>query len=431
MPERLLALRDGWRHGRVRGIYSVCSAHPLVLWAAMEEAREAGTPLLVEATCNQVNQFGGYTGMKPADFLTFLRGLAKSAGLPENDLILGGDHLGPNPWREEPAEAALAKAGDMVEAYVEAGFRKLHLDASMGCAGEREPLPDAVVAQRAAALCARAERAFAARPEGPAPVYVIGTEVPPPGGATGPDHGLRPTSVPDVLRTLEITREAFLAQGLAQAWERVLAVVVQPGVEFGDAVVHPYDRAKARSLSLALAHREPFIFEAHSTDYQKPRALRELVEDRFAILKVGPWLTFACREALFALEDLARELHAADPTRPLPRLRDALDDAMRRNPVHWRGHYRGSPGELNLALRYSFSDRSRYYWHEPEVEREVAMLLEATRGPLPVPLLSQYFPQALEAGITGPGGRDLVIHAVRRILHAYSAACNPRQEPNP
>ena len=59
------------RSGQGGGIFSVCSAHHLVLEACMQQVLEAGTHLLIEATANQVNQFGGYTGMKPDDFPDF------------------------------------------------------------------------------------------------------------------------------------------------------------------------------------------------------------------------------------------------------------------------------------------------------------------------------------------------------------------------
>lgn len=423
MPDRLLALRDNQRRDVTQGIYSVCSASPLVLRAAMAQARDDGSPLLVEATCNQVNQLGGYTGLTPAAFRAFALSLAREEGLPEDRIILGGDHLGPNPWRGDRAPEAMEKAGAMVEAYVTAGFRKVHLDASMRCSQDPDPLPHEIIAERAAALCLRAERAS---PGGPPPVYVIGTEVPPPGGAGGGDACLRPTHPADLDRTLEVSQAAFSRLGLMDAWDRVIAVVVQPGVEFGDFAVHPYDRAQARRLSGAIAGRAPWMYEAHSTDYQHPRALRELVEDRFAILKVGPWLTFACREALFALEDVARDLRWADPSRPLIRLREVLDRAMLENPVHWKSHHRGTEQEQAFARRFSYSDRCRYYWTDPDVDAHVSRLLDVMRKPIPVQLVSQHFPLALDAVLDGAleaDGRSLVIHAIRRVLGHYAAAC--------
>ena len=72
--------------------------------------------------------------------------------------MLGGDHLGPNPWTSLDADAAMAKAEVMVAAYVAAGFRKIHLDCSMSCAGDPTPLPEAEIVRRAVRL-ARAEAA--------------------------------------------------------------------------------------------------------------------------------------------------------------------------------------------------------------------------------------------------------------------------------
>ena len=64
------------------------------------------------------------------------------------------------------------------------------------------------------------------------------------------------------------------------------------------------------------------IFEAHSTDYQTPAALAALVRDHFAILKVGPALTFALREALWALDCIEREWIDSDAGVRLPRCGD-------------------------------------------------------------------------------------------------------------
>lgn len=425
----LLRLREDRRNGICRGIYSVCSAHPIVLRAAMEQGLDDLMPILIEATCNQVDQFGGYTGMTPVAFAEFVRVLSHEAGFPEERIILGGDHLGPNPWRGESAEVAMDKAEDLVDAYVTAGFQKIHLDASMRCADDPSVLPDTTIAERAARLCHRAEQAFARRGKGLPPVYVIGTEVPLPGGAVDEDAGLQPTSATDVARTLDISQAAFSKVGLGAAWERVIALVVQPGVEFGDARVHAYDRHLARPLVQAIAAKAPWMYEAHSTDYQTPEALRQMVKDRFAILKVGPWLTFALREALFALEDVVRDLNLVDRTRPLARLREVLDFAMRSNPVHWKDHHRGSGREQSLARLFSFSDRSRYYWNHPEVAAEVEFLLEATRDPIPLQLLSQHLPLAVGSIMDGSiknNGRSIVIHAIRRVLGHYSAACRPR-----
>ena len=92
------------------GITSICSAHPVVIEAALRHGQRRSADVLIEATCNQVNQDGGYTGMTPGDFRAFVESIARDVGFDPSRLILGGDHLGPNPWKHLPVEDALDKA---------------------------------------------------------------------------------------------------------------------------------------------------------------------------------------------------------------------------------------------------------------------------------------------------------------------------------
>jgi D-tagatose-1,6-bisphosphate aldolase subunit GatZ/KbaZ len=403
------------------GITSVCSAHPLVLEAACREAQRAGTAVLIEATCNQVNQDGGYTGMTPADFRAFVLGIAEAAGLDASRVILGGDHLGPNPWKGLSVDEAMAKAETMVAAYVAAGFRKIHLDCSMGCQGEPAALADAVVAERAARLARAAEAA--AREAGlPPPIYIIGTEVPPPGGATHAIQTIELTAPAAAERTLAVHREAFAAAGVSAALERVIGLVVQPGVEFGNANVVIYDPPAARELSAALERLPGLVFEAHSTDYQPVEALSALVDDGFAILKVGPGLTFALREALYGLDAIARELRVGHGE-PLPAVMERL---MLAETANWRSHYPGTPDEQYLQRHFSYSDRIRYYWTHPEALAAVDRLF-ATLGAVSIPetLVSQYIGRlypAVAAGELAVTPKALCLAAIDLALEPYRMA---------
>ena len=134
--QRLVSILQANRRGKGRGIYSICSANRFVLEAGMLQAKRDGSLLLIEATSNQVNQFGGYTGQTPAEFSAFVKEIAKAKGLPEDRILLGGDHLGPHVWRSERATSAMAKARDLVQSCVRAGYTKIHLDASMHCADD-------------------------------------------------------------------------------------------------------------------------------------------------------------------------------------------------------------------------------------------------------------------------------------------------------
>ena len=404
---------------RMRGITSVCSAHPLVIEAALRRGLAASVQVLIEATCNQVNQEGGYTGMTPADFRRFVEGIARQLGFPLDRLILGGDHLGPNPWKSLPAEEAMLRAEAMVAAYVDAGFRKIHLDCSMGCAGEPAALNDETAATRAARLAVVAQQQ--AEQGGASLVYIIGTEVPPPGGATHAIAALDVTSPAAVRNTLEVHRRAFADAGVAEAFDGVIGIVVQPGVEFGNANVVIYRPQKARGLSAALSNMPGLAYEAHSTDYQPAAALRTLVDDGFAILKVGPGLTFALREAFYGLDAIAAELDGGGRSLQL-----AMEKLMLDQPKHWASHYPGSAEEQRLQRHFSYSDRIRYYWPDPQAQSAIGALMDrlAERA-IPETLVSQHlarlYPDMVE-GTLRATPRDLCLAAIDAALAPYYAA---------
>jgi D-tagatose-1,6-bisphosphate aldolase subunit GatZ/KbaZ len=406
------------------GITSVCSSHPVVIEAALLQAAEDNSTVLIEATCNQVNHQGGYTGFTPAAFRDEVFRIADKIGFPRERVALGGDHLGPSPWRRLPIEKALAEAELMVAEYVRAGYRKIHLDTSMGCQGEPERMDDGTTSARAARLARVAENI--ANSTGVAPLYVIGTEVPTPGGALHQIRELEVTTPDAVLASVEAHREAFAAAGVSAAFERVIAVVAQPGVEFDHQSVVTYDPSRAKELVGALSAMPGFVFEAHSTDYQPVSSLTRLVRDGFAVLKVGPALTFAMREALYGLDHIAA---AMDPGWPDHGLVEAMEREMLARPDDWASHYAGTPAATRMMRHFSYSDRIRYYWASPPAREAVQRLLrQVGRTGIPLPLLSQYLPNLYERVFRGdvpaaPGA--LVLEPIRDVLRNYSAATSP------
>lgn len=407
--------------GERQGVTSVCCAHPLVIRAALELAHERGQIAVIESTCNQVNQDGGYTGMTPQAFADDVRAAARAIRLAPERLVLGGDHLGPQPWRSLPAEKAMTRAVVMVEAYARAGYGKLHLDCSMACADDPEALSDAVIAARAARLAAAAEAALG---DGdPRPVYIIGTEVPAPGGM-GEGHAIVPTDPASVRATWQAHETAFAEAGLGDALGRVVAMVVQPGLDFGNEDVVAFVPSAATALAEAVTDLARVVFEAHSTDYQQPDAYAALVDMHFAILKVGPAATFALREAIYALESVARELPGWNDAMSV---RDALEAAMLAEPAHWAGHYHGDADQVRYLRHFSYSDRLRYYWTVPTVAKAVRGLFELLdRAPLPLPLVSQFLPQhyrAVERGDVAATADALCRANVRLAITPYADAC--------
>ncbi len=202
--------------------------------------------------------------------------------------------------------------------------------------------------------------------------------------------------------------------------------MVQPGVEFDHDAVVAYDRQKAMALADWLrAQPEEIVFEAHSTDYQLPQAYVELVEDGFAILKVGPALTFAMREALGALENIESQL-IAEAQRSF--LFNTVEETMLREPGDWMPYYGGSAAEQKLLRLYSYSDRIRYYWHRPEIAAAVARLISNLSSvTIPESMLSRYLPAQylrLRKNEIAGDPASLVVDKIRDVLRNYATACN-------
>ncbi len=378
-----------------KGVVSICSAHPLVLEASAEMAKEYDDILLIESTSNQVDQFGGYTGLKPDAFVANVSSIVEQVGFDQNNLVFGGDHLGPNAWQKLPASKAMENAKELIRAYVKAGYTKIHLDCSMSCSDDPKVLPDEIVAERAAILCNIAEETLAKSSYNHRIVYIIGTEVPTPGGALEELNTLAPTTSEAALQTYLMHKEIFTKHGLLDIWENIVALVVQPGVEFDHHNVFDYEPQKATSLIKSLEQMEHFVFEAHSTDYQKDEAFKALIRDHFAILKVGPALTFALREALFILDNMEQEIYGDQAQ---GKLQETCEKVMLNNPKYWQNYYEGTKQEQKFARKYSFSDRIRYYLGDEEVQAAIARLFKhLEQKQIPLSLLKQFMPEAYKA----------------------------------
>ena len=387
--------------GNPVGIYSACSANNYVIEAVLKRAKVDNHVVLIESTANQVDQFGGYTGMKPLDFKNFVYEIADRIGFDKKRIFLGGDHLGPLTWTHLPEKEAMANAEELIRCYVGAGFTKIHIDTSMKVADDdpNTRLSDEIISKRGAYLAKVAEETYQELlkkdPEAVRPVYIVGSEVPIPGGATGAtvDAGVQVTKVEDFKATVTAFEKAFNELGLQETWKDVIAVVVQPGVEEKDAGCTEYDREKAKDLMAAIKEYPNLVFEGHSTDYQTKYKLKELVEDGVGVLKVGPGLTFAMREGLFALAHIEEEVFEGTDVQT-SRLIDVLEEVMLEKPDKWAKYYSGNENELRIKRKYSFSDRCRYYMPDPRVQNAIETMMKNLRslGGIPLNLMSQYMP---------------------------------------
>ena len=387
----------------IQGVPSYCTANELVIEALLEQAKKLNTEILIEGTANQINQFGGYTGMTPEDFKNYVFEIAERTGFDKKKIILGADHFGPLVWANLNEDEAMKNSLELVRLAVKAGFKKIHLDTSMKLADDDpdERLSDEKIARRGAVLLSECEKAYQEllkqNPNEIRPVYIIGSEVPIPGGTQEEDAGLAVTKVSDFENTLKIYREKFDEYGLSERWQDVIGVVVQPGVEFGDKDIHFYDKNAAKELSESLKKYPGIVFEGHSTDYQPKEKLREMVEDGVKILKVGPALTFALREGLFALSMIESGLMNENRADFI----ETLEKIMLENPANWQKHYHGSERDKFLARKYSYSDRCRYYLSNPEIKNTIKKLFAnidnlISKNEILPGLLRQFMPRQYE-----------------------------------
>ena len=373
------------------GIISICSAHEDVLKASFFFLKNnPKATIAIESTVQQVNQYGGYTGMTPKNYAKMVSDIAKKYDIKSDAYILGGDHLGPNTWTSLESSEAMSKSLELIAEYVKAGYTKLHIDPSMPCKDDINPLPIKVIAERTAQMVEVAEAvAKEMYGESNEVFYVVGTEVPPPGGAKSHESDVSITPTEDVKETIALIKEYFEKYNIAYAWDKVKGVVVQPGVEFGDDFVFPYKKGQASHLSKFIEEYPSIVYEAHSTDYQTEESLNSLFNDTFSILKVGPELTFAWREALYALDMIEKENpYIVQKTN----IRVIVEEEMIKNDKYWKPYYIGTESEEAYKRVYSLSDRIRYYWATPSIKKEVIKAKDNFDKALSYALISQYVP---------------------------------------
>ena len=255
------------------------------------------------------------------------------------------------------------------------------------------------------------------------PAYIIGSEVPIPGGAQEAEDSISVTKPSAVEKTLAVYREQFEKRGLNDAFDNIIGIVVQPGVEFGDADVFQYNRTNASQLTEAMKKYDNVVLEGHSTDYQPPRCLKEMVEDGIAILKVGPALTFSLREGLFALSMMEKRLVPAEKQ---AHFIDVMEETMLKNPGNWQKHYHGSEEDLAVKRKYSFSDRCRYYFAQPEMQKAIKKLFaNMSKVEIPLGMLRQYMPLQyikVRDGILSTDPKELVEDCVVHLIEDYNYA---------
>jgi D-tagatose-1,6-bisphosphate aldolase subunit GatZ/KbaZ len=154
-----------------------------------------------------------------------------------------------------------------------------------------------------------------------------------------------------------------------------------------------------------------------------------MVVDHCGILKVGPALTYAMREALFALADIETQTLGGRSGVLCSNLPAVMDRLMVADPRFWRFYYGGSEAALVRLRRQAYSDRIRYYWSRPEAVAAVQRLIANLREyPPPVSLIREHLP---ETGAKIRDGRlvndpeSILGDRIGEVTSIYARACRP------
>jgi len=99
---------------------------------------------------------------------------------------------------------------------------------------------------------------------------------------------------------------------------------------------------------------------------------------------------------------------------------------MVRDPRYWIKYYGGGEAERSFSRKYSLFDRARYYWGDARVQSSLGCLLQNLRhGPIPMTLLSQFFPlqyRKIREGRLASDPEALILDLIGEVLSDYAGA---------
>jgi len=421
----LMDIMEANRGGEGKGIYAVESQNSTVQEAYLRQALADGSPALFEICADMLDPHGQGGKMLPDDFIANVRRDAGKTGFPRDRLFFGVNDLSPSLWKGESIESALKKTRAFISDLVSLGFKKLGIHAAIPLKGDPadQPLPQEVIVAREAALYKAAEGAAATLPEEEKPLYVIDAH---PGQVMAEDQE-NVVRKEDVEIAVDMFAKTAEAAGLPEMKERLLAVRIFSGVGHDGEKVIPFDSSLLEELGGCVYRTKPVVMEVLQTDFQPQTVLDELAHNHFALMSVGPELTYTMREALFSLAMMENETMIGKPGVYLSNFIIELDRSMQSAPQHWQKYYTGNGFEQLIARKYSLYDRSRFYWEDKEVRKTKKRLFEnLIEYPIPLTVMRQFMPYQYErvaAGELENKPDELVMDAVRRALRRYSRAC--------
>ena len=339
-----------------KALPSFCTSNVDALNSILYFCKINKLPCLIECTSNQVNQDGGYTNKTPKLFINEIFKMQKKINFDKKKLFLGGDHLGPLPWKNNNSHTAIKNSVKLIDSFLKEKFCKIHIDTSIKCKNDKHIDNDIIFNRtnqilRNPAIFKKIKDRF----------IIIGTEVPLSG--SGDSKKIIKTSKQQINNESLRFKKILKSIGLKNNF---FGLVIEPGMRYmHSSITQPNfkDFKEKRRISI----KNNFVFEAHSTDYQSLKTLKQLVKNNFKYLKVGPEITFNYSRSLFFMQNLEKKI----VKKKCSNLKAKILSTMLDNSKHWKEYYKRKDKKLFLDSKL---DRLRYYLNSKKVVNSINLL---------------------------------------------------------
>jgi len=339
-----------------KALPSFCTSNIDVLNSILFFCHIKKLPCLIECTSNQVNQNGGYTNKNPKIFINEILNISKKINFDKNKLFLGGDHLGPLPWKNKNKDLAIKKSIVLIENFLKEEFCKIHIDTSIKCKDDKY-INNEIIFDRTSKILSHPKIKKKIKNK----FIIIGTEVPLSGsGDTEKVVVTKQKQIEDEVRKFRDILKSLKIKN------KLFGLVVEPGMKYNhSSILKP--NLSSFSKKKKLSKKNNFVYEAHSTDYQSQLILKKLVKNNFKFLKVGPELTYNYSRSLFLMHNIEKKIYKKNDSN----IKNILIASMKKKNKYWKNYYEKKNPKL---LIHSKLDRMRYYFNIKSVESSVKIL---------------------------------------------------------
>ncbi len=338
-----------------KALPSFCTSNIEVIKSILFFCHNKKLPCLIECTSNQVNQHGGYTNKTPKKFIKEIFNLSKKIKFNSKKLFLGGDHLGPLPWKKKNKTIAIKNSISLINDYLKQNFCKIHVDTSIKCRDDKYIDSD-IIFERTSDILNNPSIKKKIKDK----FLIVGTEVPLSG--SGDDKKIVKTN------KKQIETEVFKFKQILDKLSlknKSFGLVIEPGMKYMHfSITKPNfsDFSNKKNIS----KKNKFVYEAHSTDYQPEKILKQLVKNNFKFLKVGPELTYNYSKSLFFMENVEKKNKLKSS-----KIKKVIFSSMLKNPKYWKSYYETKNPKLLLNSKL---DRMRYYFDTKPVINSIKNL---------------------------------------------------------